>query len=173
MHTNIQPTEYNSYYQGYIERFSQKEIFPSLSKQREVYRTFVQNIPESKAGYRYAEGKWTPKEIMLHINDTERVMSYRALAISRNEQTPIPGFDQDIYVENCNADSRTIANIWDEFLAIRSATEHLFQHFSSDQLQMLGTASNSPVSVRALGYIILGHLQHHKVILEERYLDSI
>lgn len=173
MRNPIPANEYNPYYKGYIQRYDGLPITDNLKEQLPDQINFWNTIPIEKSEYRYAEGKWSPKEILLHLNDTERVMSYRALAIARGDKTPIPGFDQDVYVEHSKAHSRSLNDILTEYTVIRNASILLFESFANEQLSMIGTASESPVSVRALGYIILGHSDHHKQIIEERYLDQV
>jgi uncharacterized damage-inducible protein DinB len=131
---------------------------------------FVQNIPMDKFDYRYAEGKWTIKEIIQHIIDTERIFAYRALRISRNDLTPLPGFDENIFAENTSANSRTIQDLLTEFSAVRQSNLLLFKSFSDEQFKRMGTASENPISVRAIGFILIGHQKHHQKIFKERYL---
>lgn len=166
----IPSSEYNPYYKGYIERYDGKPIIEALVAQKELCSRFFNEFPVDKSEYRYEEGKWTPKEIFLHINDTERVMAYRALRFSRNDLAPLVGFEQDDYVEHGAAADRTIQDLQLEFDHIRSSTISLFQHLPQGKMTNIGTASDSPISVRALGYIILGHVDHHYQIIKERYL---
>lgn len=168
--TKLKDTEFNPYYKGYIEKYRDQNILASLVEQKEHFLAFLKTFPDSKLPFRYEEDKWTSLEVFGHLMDVERVMAYRALAISRGDNTSLPGFDQDAYVDDLDVSHRTLDSYREEFLSVRDSTITLFRNFSSDQLQMLGNASNSPVSVRALGYIILGHLSHHKTILKERYL---
>ena len=131
---------------------------------------FFETIPDAKLEYRYAEGKWTPKEILLHLIDTERVFAYRALQFARAKDVVIKGFDQDEFAANSNANDRTIKNLLEEYRAVRTATVILFSSFSNNTLLQMGVASDSPLSVRASGFIISGHEKHHIAILNERYL---
>jgi uncharacterized damage-inducible protein DinB len=131
---------------------------------------FVQNIPMDKFDFRYAEGKWTIKEIIQHLIDAEHVFSYRALRISRNDKTPLPGFNENDYVDNTNANARSIQGLLTEFSALRQSTLLLFKSFSEEQLKRMGIASNADVSVRAIGFIIIGHQKHHQKVFQERYL---
>ena len=123
-----------------------------------------------KFDYSYAEGKWTIKEIIQHIIDTERIFAYRALRISRNDKTPLPGFDENDYVDNTNAKRRGIQDLLSEFSAVRHSNLLMYKSFSDEQLRRIGIASNNEVSVRALGFLILGHLKHHQKVFQERYL---
>ena len=118
----------------------------------------------------YAEGKWTIKEMLLHITDAERIFCYRALCFARNEKINLPGFEENNYAAGSHANERSWKNLVEEFLAVRSATELLFSSFSEAALQTIGTANHNPTSVASIGFITLGHFYHHKKILEERYL---
>ena len=163
--------EFNPYYGGYVSKVPEGDIIHILEQQLADYLSFYQGIPTDKWDYAYAEGKWTIKELMLHLLDAERVFAYRALRISRGDQTPLAGFDQDLYVPNSKAANRSISSILEEYEALRKSTIQLFKNFSSEVYGHLGTASNSPVSVRALAYIISGHEIHHANIIKEKYLD--
>ena len=162
--------EYGAYYQGYIDYVPEGTIVENLKKAIAETKATISIIPESKGDYAYADGKWTIKELLYHMIDVERVMSYRAFSVARNDKTSLPGFDHDNYVVESNASSRTIADLMEEFEAVRMTTILQFQHFTDEMLVRIGTASNFPVSTRALGYIILGHEAHHMKILKERYL---
>lgn len=166
----ISDKEYNTYYKGYVDKALGKPLSRGLAEGLLETHDFFENIPESKHEFRYAAGKWTPKEILLHIIDTERVFAYRALHFARENNVEIKGFDQDVFAANSNANARTMSHLLEEYLAVRTATVMLFNTFSEETLQQMGVASNSPLSVRAAGYIICGHEKHHITILKERYL---
>lgn len=133
-------------------------------------KEFYNNLPEAKADYAYAEGKWTLKDLLQHVTDAERVFCYRALRISRKDATALPGFDENIYAENANAGSRDFDSLKQEFTAVRFATDLFLESLTQNQLQQSGTVSNHYITVNALAFIIYGHLLHHKKIIEERYL---
>ena len=120
--------------------------------------------------HRYAPGKWTIKEVLIHICDTERIFAYRALRIGRGDITPLPGFEQDDYVPVSQANSRSIKNILAEYESVRKATLTLFNSMPRQAFTHIGTCNNSPVSLRALAYMIAGHEMHHVAIIKERYL---
>lgn len=164
------PEETLPYYHHYIAQVQDGNIINILKENHKVTQKIIQNIPENKANYRYAEGKWSIKELLLHLVDVERVMSYRALRFARNDKTNIPGFDHDNYVPNSEAEHRTLANIAMEFQAVRNATIEQFKYYNSEVMNRIGTANNGTCSVRGLAYIIAGHELHHRSILEERYL---
>lgn len=167
----LQHTEYAVYYVPYITSVSDEY---SLIEELEisVHRLikFVQNIPMDKFDYRYAEGKWTIKDILLHLIDAERIFAYRALRFARHDKTPLASFDENNYVDVANANNRSIQDLLTELAVVRQATLSLFKSFSEEDLLRTGIASNNPMSVRALGFVIIGHQNHHQRIFEERYL---
>lgn len=162
--------EYADFYKSYIHVLENVELQEELEISLHKFIKFVQNIPMDKFDYRYADGKWTIKEIIQHLIDSERVFSYRALRISRNDTTPLPGFDENSFVENTNANQRSLQGLLTEMAVVRQATVSLFNSFSVEQLERIGTASNHQISVRAIGFIIIGHQEHHQKIFQERYL---
>ncbi|RTY86327.1 DinB family protein [Flavobacterium sp. GT3R68] len=163
-------TEYASYYSSYIQALENVELIEELEVSVHEFIRFVQNIPMDKFDYRYSEGKWTIKDIIQHLIDAERIFSYRALRISRNDKTPLPGFEENDYVENTNANDRGIQDLLTEMAVVRQSTISLYKSFTQEQLQRIGTASDKEVSVRAIGFIIIGHQKHHQRIFQERYL---
>jgi uncharacterized damage-inducible protein DinB len=134
-------------------------------------RKLVQSIPEIKLKYRYAEGKWTIKEILVHITDDERIYAYRSLRFARKDSTELPGFEQEEYAANSGANGRSIESILHEFETVRKSTISLFENFTEEMFTRSGIANGYNVSVRALGYHIAGHEKHHINIIKERYLD--
>lgn len=163
-------SEYSDFNATYIKAAGNVEMIEELEICLHDFIRFVQNIPMDKFDYRYAEGKWTIKDIIQHIIDTERIFAYRALRISRNDKTLLPGFEQNYYVDNTNANDRNIQDLLTEFSAVRQSTLLLFKSFSEKQLKRMGTASNAAISVRAIGFIIIGHQKHHQKVFQERYL---
>lgn len=168
----IPENEYHPYYGQYIKELSGngKSIIENLKNSQEEFDETVSKISEEKANFAYAEGKWTIKELIQHIIDTERVFCYRTLCFARNDKTELPGFDQDIFVENDNANSRKLTDLVEEMQTLRKSTIQLFKSFSDDVLLRIGTASDNQMSVRALGLLFSGHQLHHLHILKERYL---
>ncbi len=163
--------EFAPFYANYITKSLQHtNVVDGLKQLREENIAFFQAIPKDKLEYQYEVGKWTPKDILLHLIDAERIFCYRALRISRNDMTPLPGFEENDYVPFANANNRTIESLLEEYKAVRNATITLFDNLTEDQLMRVGIASNSTISVRAIGSIIIGHELHHKSVLEERYL---
>lgn len=168
---DLSSTEYNPFYGTYIKKTSNLTLREGLKSSGDKTISFLESLPKDKLEYRYAQGKWTIKEIIQHLMDAERVFSYRALRIARQDETPLPGFEQDDYIQPSQANKRSIEDLINEFKAIRLSTISLFDSFSNDMLMQLGTASNSPVSVRAIGFIIMGHEIHHCEVIKERYLN--
>jgi len=171
MNSNQLPVnEYSRFNATYIDALENVELLEELEISLHDFIKFVQNIPMDKFDFRYSEGKWTIKDIIQHIIDAERVFGYRALRISRNDKTPLSGFEENDYVENTDANSRSIQALLTEFSAVRHSNLLLFKSFSEEQLVRTGVASNHPVSVRALGFLIIGHQKHHQRVFQERYL---
>lgn len=170
MVNSLKPEEFNNYYATYINLVTTKDIVVALTESFNEILEFYNLIPEEKWSFSYADGKWTVKEVVQHLLDTERVFAYRALCFSRKETIALPGFDQDEYLENSYANSRTKQSLIEEYKSIRNATITLYKSFTNDMLLEIGTASDNPLSVRAAGYIIAGHEKHHCKVIKERYL---
>ena len=166
----IDQKEYAPFYHTYISKVPAGSRADNFTTTNQQTREFFEQHPDLDGNYRYAEGKWTIKEVLMHLIDTEKIMAFRALCIARGDQTKLPGFDQNQYAEMVDVSNRTIKDLVDEFTLTRQLTMVTFQHFSEKELLHIGTASNSPVSVRALAAIIIGHEMHHMGILAERYL---
>ena len=167
---HLNETEYHSYYKSYINNAASIDIVEGLQTNLKNVVAFLSQIPESKHNYAYEVGKWTIKEVLLHVMDTERIFAYRALRIARGDKTPLAGFEQDAYVANANVLKRSFKSLVEEYKGVRSSTISLFESFDEITLQNIGEASGSPASVRALGYIITGHENHHFNVIKERYL---
>ena len=168
--TDLAKGDYHSFYEPYVKALGDVELLEMLEKQYHNFPQFLASIPEEKVGYRYAENKWSIAEVLVHILDAERVFQYRALRISRADITPLPSFDQDAYVPMSNAAGRSLESIFEEYKCVRMSSLTLFKSFPEKILHRKGTASNTIVSVGALGFLICGHQKHHKAILKERYL---
>lgn len=160
--------EYAEYYDRYIS-LVEGDVLPMLDGQPAELRAIFAALPEEKGTYKYAEDKWTLKEVLSHLIDGERFFAYRMLRISRGDKTPIEGFEQDDYIENSNANSRSFDELLDEFDLQRRSNMLFVRNLSDEATQRLGTASGYTVSVRALVYIMAGHVRHHVKILKERY----
>ncbi|MGJ8549460.1 DinB family protein [Winogradskyella wichelsiae] len=168
---NLNTSEYNAFYQVYIDKTNKElSIIEGLKQQLDAVVLFYLSIAEEKHNYAYAEGKWSVKDVLLHIIDTERILAYRAMRIARQDKTPLVGFEQDDYVQHGFAKKRSMESLIEEYKSVRFATITLFASLNADALFSIGEASGFPISVRALGYIILGHEQHHNLIIKARYL---
>lgn len=162
--------EYDPYFERYISRVPTGPIFLQLQRQLEETLGLFHGLPATKGDFAYAPGKWTLKEVVGHICDTERIMAYRALRFARNDQTALPGFDETLYVPHGGFGTRTLKSLLDEFRLVRGATVALFENLPVEAFVRRGMANETPASVRALGYVIAGHELHHVGILKEKYL---
>lgn len=162
--------EYNEYYERYISLVDETDIVGAFEKQLGEMSELFDSISEEKSKFAYAEGKWMIKELVGHLIDGERMFGYRALRISRGDETPIEGFEQDGYVENAPFNDYKFSDLVKEFELVRESSILFFRHLKETDWTRLGTASDNPVSVRALAYIMVGHVSHHAKILRERYL---
>ena len=168
--SQLSESEYSIFNATYIKAAGEVDLIEELEICLHDFIRFVQNIPMDKFDYRYAEGKWTIKEIIQHIIDTERIFAYRALRISRNDSTPLPGFDENIFAQNTAGNARSLQDLLTELSAVRHSNLLLFKSFSEDQLKRVGIASENPISVRAIGFMLIGHQKQHQKVFEERYL---
>lgn len=163
--------EYSSYFEQYIKLVSNNmSIIKNLETSQKEFDDLLRNLPKDKHDFAYAQGKWTMKELIQHIIDTERIFCYRALCFARNDKTELPGFDQDIFVDNDNANDRDYFDLLDEMETLRKSTIQLFKSFSDEALLRIGIASGNEISVRVLGFLFSGHQLHHLNIVKERYL---
>jgi hypothetical protein len=161
--------EYPPYTIAYISLVPDGDIVATLSKQLDDTLSLIRSLPESRGEFRYEEGKWSIKEVIGHITDSERVFAYRALRFARGDETPLAGFEQDDYVRNGGFDKRTLSDIASEYEHVRRSTISLFANLDEEAWSRLGTSNNNPASVRALAFIIAGHERHHIEILRTRY----
>lgn len=160
------------YYHGYIQEVSGENVGEQLTTQLMEVERLYSTMDDRTALTRYAPGKWSIKEILGHLSDAERIFSYRILCISRGDTTPLPGFDENAYVPEGNFDERPLSSLLPEFRAVRLSTVALTEGIPAGAWSRRGQASGSPVSARALAFIILGHATHHLRILGERYLTK-
>ncbi|GAB3539774.1 DinB family protein [Pontibacter brevis] len=167
------PEEHSSFLSNYVQQAKTDDLIEGLTASYVFITGMIQGLTEEQLLHRYAAGKWSIKEVMVHMIDTERIFSYRALRFARQDKTELPGFDQDKYIIPAKADSRDINSIIAEYTSLRTATIELFKNFDEEALQQKGIASGIEVSVRALGYVILGHEVHHQKIIRERYLNTM
>ena len=161
--------EYAPYYGRYIDKVPEGDLLGTLEDQARETQTLLAGLSDAKALHRYAPGKWSVKEVIGHVTDAERVFSYRALRFARADSTPLPGFDENAWVPPGNFDARALKDLAAELDAVRRATIALFRGLDPAALARGGTASDNPVSVRAIAWIIAGHERHHVALLHERY----
>lgn len=168
----ISKNEYDPYFEQYIQLVTKegKSILQNMQDSQIEFENILRNLPKDKHEFAYAEGKWTMKQLIQHIIDTERIFCYRALCFARNDTTSLPGFDQDIFVDNGNANQLNYTDLLDEMETLRKSTIQLYKSFSDEALLRIGVASGNKMSVRALGYLFSGHQMHHLNIVKERYL---
>jgi uncharacterized damage-inducible protein DinB len=164
-----QPNEAASFYHKYIALAQGDTVTEVVRNYAYDLQEFYNSLPDELADYAYDNNKWTVKQVLQHVTDAERIFAYRVLRISRNDQTPLPSFDENAYVENGFAAQRVLSTLKQEFNAVRAATDMFLLSLNDEQVNRIGTASNNPISVNALAYIIYGHLLHHKNVLQERY----
>ncbi len=162
--------EYAEYYETYVSLVEETDIVSTLENQIAAIKIAFADISEEKSEFRYAEDKWSIKELLGHLIDGERVFSYRALRFSRGDKTPLASFEQNSYVANSNFGNAKLADLIEEFSLLRKSNVLFFRNLNKAAWLQIGTASDAPVSVRALAYIMVGHVRHHQNILRERYL---
>ena len=160
------------FYQGYIAGIEDEKLIPALINHGNITMDLLKSIPEASGPYRYEEGKWSIKQMLVHIIDSERIFAYRALAFARNDKTSLPGFEQNDYVDASFADDRKLYQILEEFGNVRASTIDLFSGFNEEVLLREGTCNGYAMSVNTLGYLIIGHEAHHRRILKERYFSA-
>ncbi len=164
------PNSYAPYFQRYVDQVPETDLITAFKNQRAGIQDFLGTIAEEKSAYAYAEGKWSIKELLQHVIDTERIFNYRALCFARGEKTNLPGFEENDYAANSHANSRSWESLTEEFLAVRKSTELMYESFSEDVINNGGLSNTNSNTVASLGFITVGHYYHHKKILMERYL---
>lgn len=160
------------FYHKYVQQVQEGSLREVLARHADSLPRVLGGLPEERWSHSYAPGKWSIKEVVQHIIDTERIFCYRALAFARGEQAALPGFDENAYAAAADANRRTGDDLLAEFAAVQQATQLMFASFSSEQLASVGTANGNPMYVAGIGYIIAGHCMHHLHILTERYLTT-
>ncbi len=165
-----EPGEYAPYYEKYISQIPGNDILATLDEQRRQMLLLLSGRSEADGDIRYAPDKWSVKEVLGHICDAERIFAYRALRIARRDSTPLASFDENEYVKNAPFARQPLADLIEEFIAVRRGTLSLFRNLNEPAWTRRGVASNNPVTARALAYIVAGHELHHRKMLEEKYL---
>lgn len=164
------PTEYAQPYAGYVANVPETDILTAIEQQSVETQKLLASLDETKAAYRYAEGKWSVKEVIGHFIDSERIFAYRALAIARGETQPLPGFEETDYVRNASFDSWKLGDLAEHYALVRRANIVLLHNLPDQAWTRQGIASDYPITVRAIAWIIVGHERHHVKVLRERYL---
>lgn len=162
--------EYPPYYQHYIDLVKDIPILKALEDQVLDVQALISEVEEGQEDFAYAEGKWTIKQVIGHIIDTERILGYRALRFARKDKTPLPGFDENKFVENAHFQNQSLYNLAHEFGIVREANLALWRHFTEEDLSQTGTANGVEVSVRAILFMIAGHATHHIRVIKTNYL---
>jgi hypothetical protein len=162
-------SEYASFYHGYIAGVPEGDVLVHLRDGGRELLDAIGAVPEARGGFRYADDKWTIREVVGHVIDAERIFTYRALRIARGDTTPLPGFEEKEYVRTAGSDRRTLASLTRELGAVRESTMQLFESFPDEVWMRRGVASGKEISVRAIAYVTAGHPRHHLRILRERY----
>lgn len=158
------------YYKYYVDLVAQDNIVDALVEGKKWIGAFIKSIPRSKADHAYADKKWTVKQVISHMIDTERIMCYRALAFSRGDKNKLPSFDEDLYAANANLKHTDLDLQYEEFMAVREASILFFKQLDEKELQIKGTTGLGEVTVLSVGYMICGHSLHHAEVIQERYL---
>ena len=162
--------EYGAFYQPYLDICGNEELIEGLKFNLAKTSEFFKSIPLMKHEYSYENGKWTTKELIQHLIDTERIFAYRALRFARNDSTDLPGYDHNNYVPQSKADKREFKELIEEFIIVRNSSISLFKSFSANMMLKSGNSNNNQMSVRAIAFILVGHCNHHCKVIEERYL---
>lgn len=162
--------EYGQFFQGYIDQvINESDIMQVLKIQRDEWVKLYEGLPKEKWFYAYADGKWTLKQMLRHVTDTERVFGYRAMCFARGDKTALPGFEQDDYISGADDSANSGQDLLTEFIQVRNANMSMIQNFTSDQLKNVGIASGFETSCRAMVFILAGHMVHHMKIIQQRY----
>jgi uncharacterized damage-inducible protein DinB len=162
-------SDYSPYHASYVALVPEEDIVSAMEQQSSEMQKVLASLDETKAASRYAEGKWSVKEVIGHVVDAERIFGFRALAIARGEAQPLPGFDEKQYVDNASFEEWKLGDLAELYALARRANIVFFKNLRDDAWERRGTASNAPASVRGLAYVIVGHERHHLKVLRERY----
>lgn len=167
---NLSKTDYHAYFDYYINLVENDDCIEGLEISMNKFVDFINLIPENKHDYCYQPEKWSVKDIVQHITDTERIFAYRALRFARNDKTALSGFEENDYAQNTNVSQLSMKDLLDEFVLVRKSTIKMFQNLDRKSFQNVGKASGNEISVHAIAFIISGHAIHHQKIIVERYL---
>lgn len=167
--TRFPETDVSPAHAAYIELVPEDDVMSALQQQSSATQKVLASLDEERASYRYAEGKWSVKELIGHLADAERILGYRALAIARGDTQPLPGFEEAEYVRHASFDTWKLGDLAEEYALVRRANIVFFQNLPPEAWDRRGTANQHPVTVRALAYTIVGHERHHLKVLREKY----
>lgn len=170
--STVSPTNVPGYFKVYTDLVSEKRLATAFTIQSQEIKYLFSSITDDQAGYAYAPGKWTIRELMQHLMDAERIFCYRALCFARKDTVILPSFDENEYAVNSFANTRSWQDLLEEFISLRKSTLHLFNSFTPGMLEMTGKAGANTLSVEQCGFIIIGHLAHHIKIIRDRYLSQ-
>ncbi len=163
---------FNEYFHYYVDLVDNNNLLNAFEDNTSLIIDTIGHLNENESNYRYAEGKWSIKELLIHLIDTETVFNYRALAIARGDKTPLPGYDYNVYVDNCNVSNCKFMQLLKMYTTQRNYTKMLYKGFNEQTLNNAGTVSNKPLTVKAIGFLTLGHEIHHMNVIKERYLEA-
>lgn len=166
------PAEFDPYYGRYIERVEHEDVLEALEEQLDEMLLLLGSLDPAIGEYRYAPGKWTVKQVVCHVLDSERIFGVRALCIARGDSQPLPGFDENAYAEEAGAERRSIGDLATEFELVRKSHIALYRSLDDQAWRRTGNANGAAVSVRAIAWIVAGHAAHHMRVLRERYLEA-
>lgn len=170
--SKLSKSEYPKYYSPYIEKVPAGKLQRLFKTVHQETQDFLATVGEINGNFRYEPNKWTLKEVLMHMIDTEKIFAYRALAFARKDETSLPGFDENKYADAVDVTNRTIKDLMEEFALTRKMTIQTFKHFTEEELGNIGTASQNKMSARAIGHIIIGHEMHHRLVIQDRYLGK-
>lgn len=167
--TRPRPDEYDAAFERYVSQVPEMDVLAALERQPAELAVLLASVPPDRESYRYAPGKWTIRDVVGHVVDAERVMGYRALAISRGERAALPAFEEDDYAATAGYANRPVASILDEFAFLRKSHVLMLRHLDDDAWGRVGIANSLPITPRALAYVLVGHPRHHAAVLREKY----
>jgi hypothetical protein len=172
MHQRPASNEYAPFYENYVKLVPECDLLLLLAQQIKETADLLRNVTDAQGEFRYAPGKWSLKEVIGHMSDTERIMNYRLLRVARGDQTKLSGFDENFFVNGASFGLRSVQDLLEELTAVRQATLHLLHGLTDEAWQLTGVANGFEISARALAYVIAGHELHHRKVIEERYLAA-
>jgi len=161
--------DYAPAHAGYVALCPEEDVLSAIEQQSSATQKVLSSLDEAKSEYRYAEGKWSIKQVIGHMVDAERILGYRVLAVARGDEQPLPGFDEQEYVRNASFDDWKLGDLLEEYALVRRTSIVFFRNLSRDAWHRRGTANGFPISVLGMAYVILGHERHHLGILQDRY----